>query len=214
MGLAPAGSVRNKSFHVQKPQGPLYCSSCCSRLRFHPVKAVARESAGIQIKICGLTSASDAASAAECGADLLGFLLWPKGKRAVSLDTARQIAAVARKHNIPAVALFVDEDAASIETACREVGATHAQLHGDKARQALPDLPTSLPVIYVMHATPAGVLQTPTPHDLQLSLGRAVPRSVAAAYKEHVMRLELCCCTLAAAHPVHQVSTYHEYDCL
>lgn len=135
-------------------------------------------SSGITVKICGLTSASDARLAAEQGADLLGFLLWPKGKRAVSIGTAKQIVAIAREHGIESAALFVDEDAASIAAMCMEVGATYAQLHGDNAREALPDLPSTQQVIYAMHATPEGELQTATPQQLQRSLGRSEPRSV------------------------------------
>ncbi len=154
-----------------------------SRRTYSAVRAVSQQAArsgplGTQVKICGLTSASDAALAAEAGADLLGFLLWPKGKRSISNDTAKEIVAVAKEHNIPAVALFVDEDAASIESACMQTGATYAQLHGDKARAALVALPPTRKVIYVMHATPAGVLQTATPHALQQSMGRATPRFV------------------------------------
>lgn len=135
-------------------------------------------SSGIKVKICGLTSASDATLAAEQGADLLGFLLWPKGKRAVSIGTAQQIVAVAKDHGIESAALFVDENAASIEAMCMEVGATYAQLHGDKAREALADLPSTRQVIYAMHATPEGELQTAAPKQLQRSLGIPEPRSV------------------------------------
>lgn len=38
-----------------------------------------------------------------------------------------------------------------------------AQLHGDGARAALLHLPPHLAAIYVMHADPAGQLQTPPP---------------------------------------------------
>lgn len=38
-----------------------------------------------------------------------------------------------------------------------------AQLHGEGARAALPDLPADLAVIYVLHADKAGNVQTPLP---------------------------------------------------
>lgn len=42
------------------------------------------------------------------------MILWPKAKRSISPATARQIAAVARRHGAEPVAVFVDEDAATI----------------------------------------------------------------------------------------------------
>lgn len=46
---------------------------------------------------------------------------------------------------------------------CEEAGVRIAQLHGDGARAALPHLPPHLAAVYVMHADPAGQLQTPPP---------------------------------------------------
>lgn len=43
-----------------------------------------------------------------------GMIMWQKAKRAVSADTARAIAAVARGAGAKAVGVFVDEDAATI----------------------------------------------------------------------------------------------------
>ncbi len=46
---------------------------------------------------------------------------------------------------------------------CAETGVRVAQLHGEGARAALPDLPADLAVIYVLHADKAGNVQTPLP---------------------------------------------------
>ena len=63
------------------------------------------------IKICGVTSPEDAELAAKAGADFIGMIMWPKAKRAVSLETARQIAGVAKQNHALAAGVFVDEDA-------------------------------------------------------------------------------------------------------
>lgn len=42
---------------------------------------------GIRLKVCGLTSLIDAEWADQCGADCLGFILYPKSPRHVSLET-------------------------------------------------------------------------------------------------------------------------------
>lgn len=44
---------------------------------------------GIRIKVCGLTSIVDAEFADRCGADYLGFILYPKSPRHLSLETFR-----------------------------------------------------------------------------------------------------------------------------
>ena len=41
---------------------------------------------GIRLKVCGLTSLVDAEAADACGADYLGFVLYPKSPRYVPLD--------------------------------------------------------------------------------------------------------------------------------
>ncbi len=47
---------------------------------------------GIRLKICGLTSLADAALADRCGADYLGFVLYPRSERHVGLAQYRAMA--------------------------------------------------------------------------------------------------------------------------
>jgi phosphoribosylanthranilate isomerase len=47
---------------------------------------------GIRIKVCGLTSLVDAEFADRCGADCLGFILYPKSPRFIALETFRAMA--------------------------------------------------------------------------------------------------------------------------
>lgn len=48
------------------------------------------------VKMCGITSARDAAMAATVGAKLIGVILWPSSKRSVSLSEAKEISRVAK----------------------------------------------------------------------------------------------------------------------
>ena len=43
------------------------------------------------VKICGLTRRSDVEAAVESGADFVGFVLWPKSPRAVTIEQVREI---------------------------------------------------------------------------------------------------------------------------
>jgi len=50
----------------------------------------------MRVKICGLTNLDDALLALEAGADLLGFVLYPKSPRGVSLGVVAEIAQALR----------------------------------------------------------------------------------------------------------------------
>lgn len=128
------------------------------------------------MKICGITNPEDAQHAVNSGADLLGMIMWQKAKRAVSAETARAIAEVARQGGAKAVGVFVDEDAASISQRCLDAGIPVAQLHGDGARAALPDLDPSLEVVYVLACEPDGTPRTQPPSQLLAALGRTGAR--------------------------------------
>lgn len=113
-------------------------------------------------------SSSPAEHCAPAGANLIGMILWPKAKRSIPPAVARQIAAVARSYGAEPVAVFVDEDAATISSVCMEADVRIAQLHGEGARAAVVELQasTDLRLVYVMHAEKDGTLQTDLPQQL------------------------------------------------
>jgi phosphoribosylanthranilate isomerase len=85
----------------------------------------------IFIKVCGITSVSDALHAVEQGATALGFVLWPKSPRAVTVDRAAEIIAELPSH-VMTVGVFVNESIDSIRTAVDRARLTAVQLHGDE----------------------------------------------------------------------------------
>ncbi|MBU0719715.1 phosphoribosylanthranilate isomerase [bacterium] len=82
----------------------------------------------MRTKICGITSFEDAMIAIEAGADALGFVFYEKSPRFVTVAHAKSIIERLPPF-VEKVALFVNVDADTINSTCREVGATLAQIH-------------------------------------------------------------------------------------
>jgi phosphoribosylanthranilate isomerase len=83
------------------------------------------------VKICGVTSASDAEVASAAGADAIGINFWPGSKRYIgSLERARAVAAAAAATGRTVVGVFVNAAADEIARALEFVHLV--QLHGDE----------------------------------------------------------------------------------
>ncbi len=83
------------------------------------------------IKICGVTTAKDAAMAAEMGADAIGVNFWPGSKRYVDpADAAPILAAIPA--GILKVGVFVNASAEEIGRQSERLGLDRVQLHGDE----------------------------------------------------------------------------------
>jgi len=82
----------------------------------------------MRTKICGITSLEDAMIAIDAGANALGFVFYSKSPRYVSITQAKEIISQLPPF-VEKVALFVNEDAKTIDHTCQAVGATLAQLH-------------------------------------------------------------------------------------
>ncbi|XP_071732753.1 N-(5'-phosphoribosyl)anthranilate isomerase 1, chloroplastic-like [Rutidosis leptorrhynchoides] len=110
------------------------------------------------VKMCGVTSAKDAALAAEAGADLIGMIIWPNSKRSVSVSTAKEISKVAREYGAKPVGVFVDDDSSTILKTSEDADLEFVQLHGDGSRAAFSNLSSERQIVYVLHANEDGEL--------------------------------------------------------
>lgn len=90
-----------------------------------------RKARAVEIKICGITNPDDARDAIECGADALGFNLFPGSKRFVELKSAAEWI---RKlpHGVHKIAVMVNPTWNEAMNAARSDLFDCLQLHGDE----------------------------------------------------------------------------------
>ena len=87
-----------------------------------------------RIKICGLTREQDVDAAVAAGADAVGFVLYPKSARAVTVQRAADRAKRLPPFVTP-VLLFVNASAIEVIAACTMIPGATAQFHGDESPQ-------------------------------------------------------------------------------
>ncbi len=103
----------------------------------------------MRTKICGITSLEDALGAIEAGADALGFVFYKKSPRYLDAKQAKSIIEKLPPF-VEKVALFVNEDASTINSICRQSGATLAQIHFEADEHLYEEL--EIPFIRVIRA--------------------------------------------------------------
>ena len=85
-----------------------------------------------RIKICGLTREADVDAAVQAGADAIGFVLYDKSPRCVSVRRAAELARRLPPFVTP-VGLFVNAHAAEIDAATQAMPQLLLQFHGDES---------------------------------------------------------------------------------
>jgi len=83
----------------------------------------------VPFKICGLGRAEDVAVAVACGATAVGFVLWSKSPRSVSLATAETLAAGLPPF-VAAIPVMVEPTIEEVRAATSALRTRHVQLHG------------------------------------------------------------------------------------
>ena len=84
-----------------------------------------------RIKICGLTREADVDAAVDAGADAIGFVLYARSPRAVTVARAAELARRLPPFVMP-VCLFVNADAALLDTTLQALPQALLQFHGDE----------------------------------------------------------------------------------
>ena len=88
-----------------------------------------------RIKICGLTREADVDAAVEAGADAIGFVLYEKSSRHVTLQRATELARRLPVFVMP-VGLFVNASDAALDAAVQAIPQLLLQFHGDESPEA------------------------------------------------------------------------------
>ena len=87
-----------------------------------------------RIKICGLTREQDVDAAVAAGADAVGFVLYPKSPRFVSVRRAAELARRLPPFVTP-VLLFVNANATEIIASYDQLAGATVQFHGEESPQ-------------------------------------------------------------------------------
>jgi phosphoribosylanthranilate isomerase len=85
----------------------------------------------VRAKICGVTRLDDALLAARLGADAIGLNFWPRSRRCVSVEAAREIALSLPPLVVP-VGVFVNQPREEILSIVARARLGAVQLHGDE----------------------------------------------------------------------------------
>ena len=93
-----------------------------------------------QVKICGITTITDANFAIRFGADYLGFIFYPKSKRYISYDSCKEII-YNIKDQIKTVAVTVDPSDNDI-LEINKLGVDYIQLHGSETVERVTEIKT------------------------------------------------------------------------
>lgn len=118
-----------------------------------------------RVKICGLRTAAALEAALGAGADLVGFVLYPKSPRNVSLADAAALVRQARGR-ARTVTLLVDPDDALVERVAAEIAPDLIQLHGHETPERTLEIRTRgrLPVLKAVPVSTAGEVEAAFAH--------------------------------------------------
>ncbi len=91
------------------------------------------------VKICGLSTAATLDAALEAGADMVGFVFFPKSPRHIDWATARALGRQARGH-ATIVALSVDADDDTLKRIVDALSPDLMQLHGSETPERVKEI--------------------------------------------------------------------------
>ncbi len=126
-----------------------------------------------RVKICGLSTAHQLDAALEAGADLVGFVLFAKSPRNVSVEQASALVQHARERgSAKTVTLLVDPDDALVDRVATEIKPDFLQLHGAETPERVAEI-RKRSGLSVIKAVPVGTVDEVAAAFSYLAPGRA-----------------------------------------
>jgi phosphoribosylanthranilate isomerase len=104
------------------------------------------------VKVCGIRTVEEGLVALDAGADWLGFVLWPRSKRAIEPAQAAWVIRQLRNQrhwDWSAVGVFVDPSPNEAQDAARLCDLDYVQLSGDETAPLIAQMP--LPAVKALH---------------------------------------------------------------
>jgi phosphoribosylanthranilate isomerase len=98
----------------------------------------------MRIKVCGITNIDDAILCQQLGVDAVGFILYNKSKRYVSMEKSQKIIKELSPF-IVKIGVFVNESPENINKLASKIGLNGVQLHGEEPAEYITKI--HLPVI-------------------------------------------------------------------
>src|SRR5258705_12325240 len=93
----------------------------------------------VRVKICGITNVEDALLACELGADAIGLNFYSKSPRCISPFTASKIIRKLPPF-VSAVGVFVNWQAAAVNTLAEALGVAAAQVNGGETPRVVTEI--------------------------------------------------------------------------
>ena len=154
----------------------------------------------MRVKICGITNLEDAEAAIAAGADALGFILFEKSKRYISIEDAIRIVETLPPF-VQTVAVTVNATKEFTNLGWRKQlkNFNLAQLHGDESPVHVKAVSKYLPVIKVFPADQAAAMSVnsywevsafmlDTPSDEHGGTGRVYDWNLAVEFKKRIQK--------------------------
>lgn len=98
----------------------------------------------VAVKICGVTNVPDAVACAAAGADMLGLNFSPRSRRCLEIDAAQEIVRAVRSSfpQTKLVGVFLDQEAALVESIAAKLALDAVQLHGAETPEYAREIET------------------------------------------------------------------------
>ncbi len=129
----------------------------------------------MKIKICGITSLTDARAALDAGADMLGFNFFIGSPRFITPDNCARITAALSGSGAALVGVYVNASVEEVSAIQRGCGLHLAQLSGDET-------PEAVTMLGMLGVRVVKALRPANPAALEVDLARYMPPSQTPAW--------------------------------